>query len=341
MQIKLNNWRGYYESEHINDRLSIYYTYIDSSISGFSDDVLKGLYSERKYLHPKYFYDTKGSELFEKICSTKEYYVTRTEASILRKYSNEIISCVPNAEALTELGSGASIKTRYLIDSSIELNGSLQYSPIDVSTILIESAQNLISEIPELRISGIISEYESGIELANELYPEPKLIIFLGSSIGNFDLSDAKRFVKFISDNMIDDDNLLIGFDMVKDTNVLNSAYNDRSGYTSKFNLNLLNRINSELKSNFDVNKFEHHAFFNESESRIEMHLESKENQSVRINGSRIPISFKKGETIHTENSYKFTNCMINDIASYAGLKVVNQWTDERKYFSLVLFQKI
>jgi L-histidine N-alpha-methyltransferase len=345
MQPKLKYWDNYPQSvrlgQVIDERLSIYYTYTKLENNSFAFDLFRGLSSEKKFLLPKYFYDCTGSELFEEICKTDEYYVTRTETSILEKFSKDIIGTCKKAESITELGSGASIKTRYLIDSFIGKKGYLHYSPIDVSSILIESSEKLIQEIPEIKISGIISEYESGIELVNELLPEPKLIIFLGSSIGNFDLQDAKNFIKFIADNMIDEDKFLIGFDMVKDVKVLNDAYNDRTGFTAKFNLNLLNRINIELGGNFDLNKFEHHAFFNEKESRVEMHLTSKVNQSIKIKSINENILFHKDETIHTENSYKFTDEMIEDIASYAGLRIVNKWLDGKGYFSLILFTKI
>ncbi len=340
MQLKITKSQNFIQSERISDRLRIYYGYNRSDNSRFADDVRAGLYLIQKELHPKYFYDSKGSDLFEKICSTDDYYVTRTETQILQKFSDDIIDCVSNVESICELGSGVSVKTRYLIDAFIKLKGSLHYIPIDVSPILKSSSETLIGEIPDIKISGIRSEYEYGLDIANSLFPQPKLIIFLGSSIGNFSSGEANLFVKDISNNMIIGDKLLIGFDMVKDKNVLFNAYNDSEGYTAQFNLNVLERINKELKGNFDVNEFEHMAFFNEAESRVEMHLISKINQLVFIEELNEIFRFKLDETIHTENSYKFTDEMIRKIGAYAGLKIENTWMDEKKYFSLVMFKK-
>ena len=203
MQLKAIDWRANYETESINDKLNIYYPCVNSSNNSLAVDAFKGLTAKRKFLHPKYFYDKAGSELFESICTTDEYYVTRTEASILKKFSEEIIKFSDGASALVELGSGSSIKTRYLIDSFIDVRNELHYSPIDVSSIMIESSRELIREVHGLRISGIISEYEPGLELINEIIPDPKLIIFLGSSIGNFDIKGARNFIKFISYSFI------------------------------------------------------------------------------------------------------------------------------------------
>ncbi len=340
MQLKINKSQNFIQSERVSDRLSIHYGYNRSDNSLFADDVRAGLYLIQKELQPKYFYDSSGSELFEKICSTDDYYVTRTETQILQKFSDDIIDCVSNAESICELGSGVSVKTRYLIDSFIKLKGSLHYIPIDLSPILKSSSETLVREIPLMKISGIRSEYENGLDIANSLFPQPKLIIFLGSSIGNFNSGDANRFVKDVSNNMINGDKLLIGFDMVKDKNVLYRAYNDSEGYTARFNLNVLEHINRELKGNFDVNEFEHMAFFNEAESRVEMHLVSKINQLVYIEELNEIFRFRMDENIHTENSYKFTDDMIMKIASYSGLKIENRWMDDKKYFSLVLFKK-
>lgn len=340
MQLKLRNWQNLLKSEKVNDRLTIYSGNENSDKSSFAEDVKAGFYLIQKELQPKYFYDSEGSELFEKICTTPEYYVTRTETSILEECSDDIINCSGGIESICELGSGASLKTRYLINSFIKQLGALHYVPIDVSPILKSSSLGLCSEINDIKISGILSEYENGLDISNSLFPEPKLIIFLGSSIGNFDLYDAKKFIKSVSESMIDEDYLLIGFDMVKSKNILHPAYNDKEGYTAKFNLNVLDRINKELGGNFDLNEFEHIAFFNEALSRIEMHLVSKINQLVYIGKLNEIFRFKIDETIHTENSYKFTDQMISSLAENAGLNIINKWTDEKNYFSLVLFSK-
>jgi dimethylhistidine N-methyltransferase len=306
----------------------------------FAEDVKNGLTASRKSLPPKYFYDEKGSGLFEKICATPEYYVTRTETEILRKYSPEIASANSGKKIMVELGSGSSVKTRYLLDSFITGNGYFKYVPIDVSDILISGSEQLLERYELLNIDAIQAEYEQGIEIAGQVSMEPKILIFLGSSIGNFDLHESEALVRGIASQMNSDDSFLIGFDMVKDEDVLNAAYNDAAGVTADFNLNLLYRINSELNGEFDISKFDHRAFFNGKESRIEMHLVSLDEQDICIHGIRKEIHFDKGETIHTENSYKFTDEMIREIAEASGLKLSHKWTDSRDYFSLCLFNK-
>jgi len=329
-----------HSSRFISERLNIYTVKNGQKKKSFSEDVKQGLLDPVKGLHPKYFYDSKGSDLFEKICETPEYYVTRTEAAILKKYSNEIAKLNADKTVVVELGSGSSVKTRYIINSFIDHNGRLDYIPIDVSEILIDTSQVLINDYNKLHITGVISEYEEGMEMVNVVTSHPKLVIFLGSSIGNFTRDEARNLVTEISNNMNDTDNFLIGFDLRKDVNILNAAYNDKQGLTSEFNLNILKRINDELGGEFDISKFEHYAFFNENESRVEMHLVSLADHDVLINDIDEKIHFKKGETIHTENSYKFTDEMISDIASSAGLKVSHTWKDEKNYFALCLMGK-
>jgi len=333
--------KPYNKKVDVNNSFSVYYLDNKEVKSTFAEDVKKGLTAENKYLLPKYFYDNEGSLLFEKICETEEYYVTRTEASILKKYSIDIAKYNHNKHLLVELGSGSSVKTRYIIDALKENSRNLHYVPIDVSDIMISSSKQLVSKIKGLQISGIIAEYEEGIECVSHLFNEPKLIIFLGSSIGNFDLFHAEQFIRYISTKMNYGDSLLVGFDMVKDINVLNAAYNDKEGITAAFNLNLLNRINKELDGNFNLDNFEHLSFFNTEKKRIEMHLVSKTDQCVSINGIREVIKFKKREKIHTENSHKFTPEMIAEIAAYSNLHYSKYWTDEKNYFNLCLFTKM
>lgn len=328
-----------YNETHINDRFTLYSVENGNAKDNFVGDIISGLKSYPKTLPPKYFYDNKGSELFEKICDTPEYYVTRTEASILKEYSDVIAEFNPGKNLIVELGSGSSIKTRYILDSFIKHGAPVTYVPIDVSEILIQSGNELLKDFEGLSLKGIIGEYEESLSLASEIFTQPKLIVFLGSSIGNFDLPHAGEFLKKVSESMKHHDSLLIGFDLVKDINVLNAAYNDAEGVTAEFNLNLLKRINNEFKSDINLNNFEHKAYFNPAKSRIEMHLISKCEQSFSLNGSG-PISFKENETIHTENSYKFTDEMIKDLATFAGLKLKNEWKDSRNYFGLCLMSK-
>lgn len=329
-----------YTEEVINDRLSVFRVGNGNGKNTFAEDVSYGLTSFPKGLHPKYFYDSKGSELFERICETPEYYLTRRESSILEKSAPEIAGMNSDKKVIVELGSGSSLKTRYILSSFINNSGRITYIPIDVSDILIESAKSLLNDFEGLNIKGIISEYEEALEVVNEVVEEPKIIVFLGSSIGNFTQLEARELISAISSVMEKDDVFLIGFDLVKNINVLNSAYDDAQGITAKFNLNLLERINNELGGNFDLTKFEHKAFFNEDESRVEMHLVSLEEQEVYIKDIDETIRFDKGETIHTENSYKFTDEMIDELASSAGLRVDRIWKDKNNWFELCLMKK-
>lgn len=328
-----------FEKEHINDRFELYHIGGSEHASAFADDVIAGLKAKPKSISPKYFYDEKGSELFEKICLTPEYYVTRTEASILKIHSAEIAEVNSGKNLIIELGSGSSIKTRYILNSFIQKGSPVTYVPIDVSEILIQSGNKLLNDFEGLCVNGIIGEYEQALEIVTEIFTQPKLIVFLGSSIGNFDLAHAEDFLKKISGSMNKGDSLLIGFDLVKDEEILNAAYNDEEGVTAEFNLNLLRRINREFNSGIDINNFEHTAFFNSPKSRIEMHLISKCDQSFTLNGSG-EISFKKNETIHTENSYKFTDEMIIELAAAAGLSITNSWKDKNSYFELCLMTR-
>ncbi len=328
-----------YEKEYINDRFSLYQTGGSENNSAFADEVIAGLKAKPKTLSPKYFYDDNGSLLFEKICETPEYYVTRTEASILKAHAAEIANANHGKNLVIELGSGSSIKTRYILDAFIKRSPTVTYVPIDVSEILIQSGNLLLKDFEGLFVNGIIGEYEQALEIVREIYPQPKILVFLGSSIGNFDLPHAEEFLKKISGSMNNGDSFLIGFDLVKDAEILNAAYNDEEGVTAEFNLNLLRRINKELNSEIEINNFEHTAFFNPVKSRIEMHLISRCDQSFSLNGSG-EISFKKNETIHTENSYKFTDEMIKDLALACGLNITNSWKDKNNYFELCLMHK-
>ncbi|HEX2787026.1 MAG TPA: L-histidine N(alpha)-methyltransferase [Ignavibacteria bacterium] len=318
----------------------------------FENDVIKGLTSHPKSISAKYFYDHEGSLLFEDICKTQDYYPTRTEEKILQDNIEDIFNKTKNVKCIVELGSGTSVKTKTIlkyfathpvnfVDTPLERGFSkLEYFPIDVSDILETTVEKLKTEFPSINITGIMSEYEEGIEKVNELNNKPKLIIFLGSSIGNFTPAEATNLLKVITANMTDDDFFLIGFDMIKDRQILHKAYNDSDCVTEAFNLNLLKRINGELGAEFNLNNFSHHAFFNEQESRIEMHLVSKNLQYVKFRKQNKEIFFDEGESIHTENSYKFSNEMVLDITTSAGLQKLTEWKDENKYFSLWLFKK-
>ncbi len=329
-----------FSKEVINDRLNVYRFEKALAESSFAEDVKTGLSAERKFLYPKYFYDDRGSELFDRITQTEDYYPTRTEESILIERSADIIEFSKNKPVMVELGSGTSTKTRHILDAKQRTGLPLNYIPLDVSDILITASEQLLKDYSNLTINGIISEYITGYRIVKDIDPSPNLTIFLGSSIGNFRRVYIKEFLSKISDVMHNNDALLIGFDLVKDEDVLVRAYNDKEGLTADFNLNILHRINNELGGNFDLNKFQHESIFNRDKSRIEMHLIVKEAQTVEIKEINLSVNFKKGETIHTENSYKFNDDLIMEIADAAGLEWITTWNDDKKYFALTLFNK-
>lgn len=306
----------------------------------FLEDVAKGLSAKKKYLLPKYFYDLKGSRLFDQICKTNEYYPTRTEESILRLAIKDILKCSGDITDIIELGSGSSTKTKILLKNYLRKFKVIRYYPIDVSQILITTSNRLKKEFPRLNIITIISEYLEALKYIKKNVKEPKLFVFLGSSIGNYEKKGIHSLLRSLSSAMSKNDMMLIGMDMKKDQNVLEAAYNDKKGITAKFNLNMLQHINDELEGNFDLKKFIHHSFFNEKESRIEMHLVSEQDQSVRINGFRKLFKLRKGESIHTENSFKFTEKIIKELFNASGLKEKKKWMDNKKYFSLRMVTK-
>jgi len=322
----------------------------------FASDLVAGLSSPRKYLASKYFYDETGSRLFEKICLQPEYYLTRTEGSILKDHSSKIAMSIiqqdntigdqDNGISIIELGSGSSTKTRILLDQILTVCGRIHYFPIDISyKMLRETTIQLKSVLPYVRTMSIPMDYGSGIEEVNSIIrenpctiPQKKLVLFLGSSIGNFEPEQVVSFLRMLRQRMSSkNDYLLIGFDLQKDSKVITAAYNDSQGVTAKFNLNLLARINKELDGNFDLDGFAHRAFYNERLHRIEMHLVSSVDQDVYIGAVDRSFNFKKDETIHTENSYKYNTHQISQIAAQSGFTVRANFTDRRKRFALSL----
>lgn len=313
-------------------------------INEFASDVKEGLSCSRKNLQSKYFYDKVGSYLFEQICLQPEYYITCTEADILREKSSDIAKICPSDISIVELGSGNSCKTRILFEQILKKQDLLYYFPIDVShSILTESVQKLSSDFPRLHPIGISSDYVNGIHKATEIIttqyhvPCRKLILFLGSSIGNLEPSKVVSFLNMIRDRIEKEDILLVGFDLQKEHQILNAAYNDKAGMTEKFNLNLLTRINRELGADFDIKKFSHHAFYNEEMGRVEMHLVSKADQQIYIREIEKSFEFKEGESIHTENSYKYSLGQIQTLAEKSGFELKMNFLDKRNWFDLAL----
>lgn len=315
----------------------------------FAKNVENGLADIPKHISPKFFYDKIGSKLFEEICDQPEYYLNRIEAQILKKSASQIIDILDEkAISVIELGNGNSQKTRILLRPFLANWKNVSYFPIDVSLkMLKKSIRDLSREYSNLRIFGVCSDYVKGLIKINEFMkfkrniPDKRLIIFLGSSIGNFDPKEANAFLHSLSKYIRNDDALLIGFDLEKDKSILEKAYNDKKGITSQFNLNVLSRINKELDGGFELSSFEHKSFYNLHEHRIEMHLESKLDQKVRIGAIGKEFHFKEGETIHTENSYKYSKNRLYALVKNAGLQVIANFTDPKNQYSLILLKKI
>jgi L-histidine N-alpha-methyltransferase len=328
------------EQSSAEDRSTMITTDVASFTRSFAEDVDEGLSATPKYLPCIYFYDYQGSLLFEKICRLPEYYLTDAEAAILRTFSEEITSYLPPETALVELGSGSCVKTKYIIEELLDQYGKVVYSPIDISRrMLRESTMSLLERYAELEVISVAAEYDEGIRQVETHLDQPKLILWLGSSIGNFEFRDAVEFLKSIVRLLAPEDLFLVGFDLVKARSILENAYNDPMGVTARFNLNLLSRINRELRGEFNLDLFTHRAIYNKRRSRIEMHLVSRCKQDIYVGDLASSYHFDEGETIHTENSHKFTLEAIEAISRQAGMSVVKQWLDDREYFCLALFR--
>ena len=305
----------------------------------FAEEVSSSLNRDSKFISPKFFYDKKGSDLFEKICLVPEYYPTRTEISILKQLQHELPTFLDDDFRLVELGSGSSVKTRLLLDI-LASQSNVEYFPIDISEILAESSEQLLDDYENLTITGIIDTYEGGLEFLKTYDEKKNLIIFLGSSFGNFTPIDGYKFLEKVHATMKSGDLFLIGLDLVKEKEILESAYNDSQGITAEFNLNVLSRINDELDADFILNNFSHNAIYNEKDQRIEMYLKSLCDQSVIISKSDLELKIKKDELIHTEYSHKYRLSQIHDLLDDVGFELKHTWLDGKKHFSLSLVSK-
>ncbi len=308
----------------------------------FANDILDGLSKKQKTIPSIYFYDKKGSEIFENICYLDEYYQTRAEAQILEKFSEKIATNSSKDTDIIELGSGSSVKTRILLDAYILKNGYVNYFPIDISgKFLLESSQLLSESLPGLNINPIAARYNAGLEyIFSKNDKSPKLVLWLGSSIGNLNKDESTSFLRNINSIFKENDRILIGMDLKKDRQTLENAYNDSLNITAEFNLNLLSRINSELSGQFDLSNFKHRAVYNEEKGKIEMHLVSLTKQDVFIGALNKSFHFEKDEYIHTENSYKYNFEDILNLAKDSGFKLTNHWLDDKNLFSLNEFIK-
>ena len=302
----------------------------------FLNDVIEGLSQNPKTLKPKYFYDNRGAQLFTEICTTPEYYPTRTEIKILNQNAENIASQIGDNTALIEYGSGALEKIKILLNF---LNEPVGLIPVDISEDqLFVSAKNLENLYPNLEILPVAADFTKPIPIPGFSQPPKKYVAFFpGSTIGNFEPDLAIQFLEGVTKTIGLDGLLLIGFDLKKDIETLLAAYDDQRGITSSFNKNLLSRINDELGGNFNLDTFEHVARYNENKGRIEMHLKSTTEQTVSINKEL--FEFLEGETIHTENCYKFTKESFTAMSSKAGLYPVKTWTDDQNLFAVMLLR--
>jgi len=297
----------------------------------FLADVLSGLSAPQKFLSAKYFYDAAGSELFEAITRQPEYYPTRTELGILDVHGASIAAALPRRADLVEFGSGSTVKVRRLLEHLPDLRA---YVPVDVSESFLRSeAEALAADFPQLSIVPVAADFTRPFTLPDGLYGEAVAGFFPGSTIGNFEPQQAAQLLAHFGRVLGRGASLIVGVDLVKDVTVLEAAYDDAAGVTAAFNLNLLTRINAELAGDFDTTTFAHRALFNAAASRIEMHLVSLAAQRVTVAGES--FAFTEGETIHTENSYKYTVAGFHRLAREAGWTPNTVWTDPQRLFSV------
>ena len=305
----------------------------------FAEDVRRGLTAAPKFLQPHYFYDALGSALFAAICELPEYYVTRAEEEILRSKATEIAGAFGPRVRLVELGSGSARKTRHLIDAILSRQAALDFLPVDVDAgVLASSSHDLLSDFPRLSVSAVCGDFrDPAVLLRPHLPPSDArtIVLFLGSSIGNLDPAAAGAMLANLRTALAPGDALFLGADLRKPPSILIPAYDDPLGVTAAFNLNLLARINRELGGTFDLSAFAHRAIYNESEGRIEMHLISRDAQRVLIDGYK--IAFEEGESIHTENSYKYDDTSLHALAEVGGFTIERRWSDSNGYFADLL----
>lgn len=305
-----------------------------------------GLTADRKALSPWLFYDEIGSEFFEQITALPEYYLTRIERAIFAAHADEIVRIAAGEPrqtlTLIEPGAGSASKTRILLEAAVRLQGSVVYQPVDVSASALESARrNILGRVPGVAVRCQVADYTREPLPENRLPDTRTLALYIGSSIGNFTPDEARGLLRNLRAQLLPGDQFLLGTDLVKDVAAMLAAYNDTAGVTAGFNLNVLERLNRELGADFDLDIFRHKAIWNAEESRIEMHLESLRAQRVHVPansaGGALTISFARGETIHTENSYKFTQEMIRSLLVGAGFTATHTWNDAGKLFAVTL----
>jgi L-histidine N-alpha-methyltransferase len=300
-----------------------------------ADDVRRGLLLPQKTLPPKYFYDDRGSQLFDAICDLPEYYLTRVGQALLDRAAAPIVRAARPA-VVVEFGSGSARMTRTVLDALEDAGHAVSYVPMDVSEgMLRHTARALLRDYPRLRIHGIVGDYER--DLHRLPVGRQRLVLFLGSTIGNLSRGATADFLRALRRQLVPGDYFLLGVDLVKPVEILEAAYNDRAGVTAEFNRNVLRVINRELNADFAVEGFEHVAFFNRERSQIEMHLRARVAHHVTIRKLPLTVPFAAGETIHTEISRKFTRDEVEVTLRVAGFQLVDWYTPPNKYFALAL----
>jgi len=300
-------------------------------------EVRDGLSATPKRLPCKLLYDAVGSELFEQITELPEYYLTRTERAIFEDYAAEMLEAAGPSLTLVELGAGTASKTRILIEELLQRQTRALFYPIDVSpAALNEAVTQLGAQFPQLRVNPVVADYSGGVPALASISGR-KLVLFIGSSIGNYDPPEAIAMLRRIRRSLRPGDGLLLGTDLAKSSKVLLPAYDDAQGVTAEFNKNMLARLNRELDADFDLDAFRHIALWNRRCSRMEIYLESTAKQSVFIPAIDLDVSFAAGERIHTENSYKYTGEMVNEILNEAGFKLERTWSDPKQWFGVHL----
>jgi len=300
------------------------------------DAVVVGLSRDPMVLPSRYFYDRRGSALFDEICRTEEYYLTRTEVEILERYAAEMAGLIGPGVSLIELGSGASAKTRILLKS---LQSPSSYVPVDISDdYLLEAAERLQAEFDGLRILPAVEDYTREFSLPRDHEATRSVVFFPGSSIGNFPPDDIPRLVRNVNRLIGDGGGFLVGIDLVKDSALLNAAYNDAAGVTAAFNINMLRHLNAIDDITFDATAFRHHAFYNTTLSRVEMHLIATRDTLVLAGDRRFELG--QGADIRTEESYKFAADDFADLVEQSGLRLRRSWSDERGWFTILYFDR-